>query len=393
MKKSMLLFLLLVSICHFGNAQNLDVIKVPDPMNPGESINCGKEGSAKNGRARNSQLAWIGNPQKNRWDIPSSSQIKVVKIEDLISLRADKNKFRAGSPVRVTAYVYDVKPGGAESCNCGTKAAAFKDTHIELTPDDQNTSEEFRFVIEVTPRLRMIMHKQGVDWSTSNLKSEILGHMVTVEGWLFYDEIHEPQAFSTNPDNSNGTNWRASPWEIHPVTSIEVIDAVEADNMAMADGDFDPISPTSGPVHKTARAMAIQSTDEKDPAKILSVILLGALLGIVGQMVRVLVGLKKLKDASETKADFDDQFDVKKLVLSLLYASIIGLVAGVLMAVDSLDKVWDRSTILAIIAAGYAGVDFIEGFLSKNLPSTQAEAVTKPTIKIATPPKEGPIEQ
>jgi H+/Cl- antiporter ClcA len=163
--------------------------------------------------------------------------------------------------------------------------------------------------------------------------------------------------------------------------------------MAMTDGDFDPISPTSGPVYKSTRAMSIQSTNEKDPAKILSVILLGALLGIVGQMVRVLVGLKKLKDASETKADFDDQFDLKKLVLSLLYASIIGLVAGVLMAVDSLDKVWDRSTILAVIAAGYAGVDFIEGFLGKNLPSAPSATATKPTIKIATPPKEGPIEQ
>jgi hypothetical protein len=392
MKKSMFLFISFVSICHFGITQNLDVIKVPDPMNPGESISCGKEGSAKNGRARNSQLAWIGNPQKNRWDIPSSPQIKVIKIEDLISLRADKKKFRAGSPVRVTAYVYDVKPGGAESCNCGTKATAFKDTHIELTPDDQNTSEEFRFVIEVTPRLRMLMHKQGVDWSTSNLKSEILGHMVTVEGWLFYDEIHEPQAFSTNPDNSNGKNWRASPWEIHPVTSIEVIDAVENDNIAMDDGDFNPITPTSGPVNTSAKVSQVQATSDNDPTKILSIILLGALLGIVGQMIRVLVGLKKLKDASETKSDFDDKFDLKKLILSLVYASIIGLAAGTLMAVDNLDKVWDRSTILAIVAAGYAGVDFIEGFLSNNLPSAPVSAAPKP-IKIATPPKEGPIEQ
>jgi hypothetical protein len=63
------------------------------------------------------------------------------------------------------------------------------------------------------------------------------------------------------------------------------------------------------------------------------------------------------------------------------------------MAVDSLDKVWDRSTILAVIAAGYAGVDFIEGFLGKNLPSAPSATATKPTIKIATPPKEGPIEQ
>jgi|GEM_PF-563599 len=371
---------------------NLKKIKVPDPNNPGETIDCGPEGSAKNGKNKNSRLAWLGNPEKNRFDIPDPSKVKTIKIEELIAKNADKKKFKPGDAVEVTAYVYDVKPGGVESCNCGTKAANFKDTHIELTPDDQRTSAEYRMVVEVTPRLRMIMDDQGTDWSTANLKKEILGHTVTIQGWLFYDEIHEPQSFSTNPDGS--ANWRASCWEIHPITSIEVVDVTEADMAGGGDEgeDIEPIRATSGRLP----GAAVSPPDKpivKTPSEILSVIILGALLGIVGQLIRVVVGLKKLKDISVSKAHYEDQFDLKKLVMSIIYAGVIGLVAGALMAVDNLDKIWDKSTIMAVIAAGYAGVDFIEGFLTKNLPDQGSHVNAAAHTKIVAPPKEGPIDQ
>jgi len=112
-------------------------------------------------------------------------------------------------------------PGGAESCNCESSDSTILDTHIELTPDATHSGPQFRMIVEVSPRLRMIMKQKKVDWSTPKLKKKILHHKVTIQGWLFYDEIHEEQAFSTNP--ANPKNWRASCWEIHPITNMQVV--------------------------------------------------------------------------------------------------------------------------------------------------------------------------
>lgn len=377
-----------------GLAKGQDVIQVPDPDNAGETIDCGLEGTAnKNSKTKPGKLAWIGNPHKNRWDFPEPAKIKKMKIEDLIASDADKSKFKAGTPVEVTAYVFNVKKGGQETCNCKTKSINFVDSHIELTPDSEHTSAKERLIVEVTPRIRSAMTDKGFDWSTHGLKNDILGRIVTVQGWLFYDEEHEPQAYATNPHGKG--NWRASCWEIHPITSMEVLDVSAADNMADSgtaiEDDFEEITPTSGPVASSKSAVAAQAGQSNDPAHILSIMLLSALLGMAGQGIRVVVGLKKLNDSSESKEHFDTQFDLKKLVFSIIYAALIGIVAGILMAVNNLESTWDKTTILAVIAAGYAGVDFIEGFMSKSLPSSPAKVVTGQQKRNAA--GDGPIEQ
>ncbi len=395
MKTAILLFLAIVlSISVF--AQNLDVIKVPDPKSPGKSIKCGPTGSAKDGSNPKSHLAFVGNPQKNRWDIPDPSEIRVLKIDDL--LKGKKSTYRAGTPVEVTAYCYAVKPGGVETCNCGTKAVAFKDTHIELTPSSRKTGEKSRFIVEVTPRLRMMMEDEGVDWSSAALKKEMQGKMVTIQGRLFYDEIHEGEAYATDPSDDAENNWRGTAWEIHPVTSIEVIDEDEDDNMIAAsgdedeDGDYTPILPTSGPMTESVAAEVSSKIPTKSPSDMLIMILLGALLGMIGQGIRIVAGLKKLSAKSSDKDEFNENFDLKQLVLSLLYAAIIGFISGALLAVENIEVVWDKSTILALIGAGYAGVDFLEGFLARQMPNTTvtAEVVTG---KAKTPPKEGAVDQ
>jgi hypothetical protein len=38
---------------------------------------------------------------------------------------------------------------------------------------------------------------------------------------LFFDGEHEHQAENTEPDGDR--NWRATAWEIHPITSLEVV--------------------------------------------------------------------------------------------------------------------------------------------------------------------------
>ena len=77
--------------------------------------------------------------------------------------------------------------------------------------------------MEVTPRWRAAMRVAGADWSTDHLKTTIEGHWVRVRGWLYFDEEHEFE--SENTASGGYYNWRATAWEIHPVTSIEVVSA------------------------------------------------------------------------------------------------------------------------------------------------------------------------
>jgi len=244
----------------------------------------------------------------------------------------------------------------------------------------------------------MMMQDEGVDWSSAALKKEMQGQMVTIQGRLFYDEIHEGESFATDPLDDAENNWRGTAWEIHPVTSIEVVDEEEDDNMITSsgdedlDGDYTPILPTSGPMTDSAAAEFSPKTFTKSPGDMLIMILLGALLGMIGQSIRIVAGLKKLSAKSSDKDDFNEKFDLKQLVLSLLYAAIIGFISGALLAVENIEVVWDKSTILAMIGAGYAGVDFLEGFLARQMPNTTVttEVVTG---KAKTPPKEGAIDQ
>src|ERR687886_297922 len=111
-----------------------------------------------------------------------------------------------------------------------------------------------------------------------------------------------------------------------------------------------------------------------DNATVLTNLLLCGLLGLIGQGVRVIVGLKKLREEATSVADsasaaelsvsatpkaaYNQLFDAKELWLSLF----IGFVAGCLASFVS-DKLDLGSTEvrLGIMAAGYAGTDFIEG--------------------------------
>ena len=109
------------------------------------------------------------------------------------------------------------------------------------------------------------------------------------------------------------------------------------------------------------------NTMEQTPINILVLIILGAILGMVGQGLRVVVGIKKLGDqASNEKKDQKNLFETQQLVLSLIIAFAVGAIAGVLAAVTNINTEFSTSLIFTFIAAGYAGTDFIEGFMRKN---------------------------
>jgi putative chitinase len=92
---------------------------------------------------------------------------------------------------------------------------------------------------------------------------------------------------------------------------------------------------------------------------ILEFIILGIILGMAGQGARSIVGMKKQYDKKS-----NDWFDGRLLVTSLM----IGGTAGAFGAVGLLDnrEIVDKQTLLTLITIGYAGTDFIEGFMKKS---------------------------
>lgn len=103
-------------------------------------------------------------------------------------------------------------------------------------------------------------------------------------------------------------------------------------------------------------------------------ILCGGLLGMVGQGMRAVAGLKKSSDAATSAGQsLGDVFDGRALLISLL----IGFVAG---ALAMLTAAWpgpldvSRSLLATVVAAGYAGSDFIEAFLKTAAPAARATA-------------------
>ena len=100
----------------------------------------------------------------------------------------------------------------------------------------------------------------------------------------------------------------------------------------------------------------------------LGYIVLGAILGAVGQGIRLIVGIKKQLEISEKGKKWDDWFEMKQLLVSLIIAFTIGGVAGVLGVVELLGTNITKESMIALIAIGYAGTDFIEGFMKKRTP-------------------------
>ncbi len=108
--------------------------------------------------------------------------------------------------------------------------------------------------------------------------------------------------------------------------------------------------------------------------------LVGGLFGAAGQGIRVVVGLKKLNDQSQRdQRPFGDLFRAGDLLVSLLIGFIAG-VLGILAANVDIHSI-KRETIMLLLGAGYAGTDFIEGFVKKYLPSgDRTDATGRPPV-------------
>lgn len=171
-------------------------------------------GSAKGERAQ------LLNVLKNRDAIAENP--KVLKVEDLREPN-NNNKFSPDMAVEVIGYVADVETGGfQESCNCNRDD--LRDIHINVVAEPREVGNVTKYVvIEITPRWE---HKFGLDESDyramlDNVKNQIKGKWVKFRGWMLYDYVHLTESESTAPGNKS--NWRATPWEVHPITSYQVL--------------------------------------------------------------------------------------------------------------------------------------------------------------------------
>jgi hypothetical protein len=93
------------------------------------------------------------------------------------------------------------------------------DTHIEIALSPAAPPTE-RVIVEVTPPWRAMMAARGIDWRTPTLDANLRNRHVEITGWLMLDVEHLHQSRNTEPNNP--TDWRATAWEVHPITGIRV---------------------------------------------------------------------------------------------------------------------------------------------------------------------------
>ena len=141
-----------------------------------------------------------------------------VSLEALLRPGEDRGRWSESRAGRIEGYVVEVVEGGIEAANC--YAYDERDVHIHVAPRADAPRSEW-VVVEVTPRARSWVIEWGRDWSAAALRSELIGRRCRFEGWLLFDREHADESENTAP-GSRG-NWRATAWELHPVTSIEVL--------------------------------------------------------------------------------------------------------------------------------------------------------------------------
>jgi hypothetical protein len=157
--------------------------------------------------------------QKNRTTLPQNQDINPqISLIELLKPGDDRSRWSTQHAARVQGYVIAVAYAGPEATNCFVPWR--RDIHINLaTRKDAPLNEQV--VLEVTPNLSDWAVQQGWDWSETALRAELVGQWCEFEGWMYFDVGHADQAENTAPNNP--TNWRATAWEIHPITKMRVV--------------------------------------------------------------------------------------------------------------------------------------------------------------------------
>jgi predicted chitinase len=109
-----------------------------------------------------------------------------------------------------------------------------------------------------------------------------------------------------------------------------------------------------------------------DSFGVLTTIILCGFMGALGQGVRAAVGLKSAATLAAQHPSQQTEFDAAYFTLSLMIGFTAGILAGFLIGLDKFAKIDpnDPKLLLAIVAAGYAGTDFIENAFTNLVPKS-----------------------
>ena len=156
---------------------------------------------------------------KNRTAIPHDAAFDSrVTLDALLQPGDDSSRWSNDHAARVQGQVIDVAYARPEATNCFNPCR--RDIHIVIANRNGAAKTE-QVVVEVTPKVRESAAQQGIDWSEQTLQAQLVGHWCEFEGWLYFDAGHAEESENIHPQRAG--NWRATAWEIHPVTKITVI--------------------------------------------------------------------------------------------------------------------------------------------------------------------------
>jgi hypothetical protein len=156
------------------------------------------------------------NALKNRTALPTPADFDPrVTLEAMLAPGDDRARWSQQRAAAIEGYIVRVHDAGPESANCFSSTRL--DAHIELALRSDATPSG-RVIVEITPPMRDWARHQGQDWSTPTLQRALTGRRVRVEGWLLFDDEHDEESENTRPGHRG--NWRATAWEVHPVTSL-----------------------------------------------------------------------------------------------------------------------------------------------------------------------------
>lgn len=120
--------------------------------------------------------------------------------------------------------------------------------------------------------------------------------------------------------------------------------------------------------------------------QILVTLLLGGLMGFLGQGSRAVVGLKTMTDDAQAQGvSARDLFHAARLFVSLIIGILVGIAAALIYLMSEPTGIPDWHILLGFAAAGYTGTDFLKGFISKYLapaPAAQGVAALQKAVLI-----------
>jgi hypothetical protein len=220
---------------------------------------------------------------KNQLVPPTKAPLKFLGQSDFASLdshtpsdltrgnhadhKDDLAKLGEGQVFAINGYLFYAQKGGtSESSNCQLSDMDAIDFHIgigfdaalaakvlakatkkpgaKLTDAQKTALNQTSVVVEMTPHYRAQFKP---DWSLDLLKA-VLGRQVRVVGQLTADNEHNNAHDNCSFAGANtATCWRASIWELHPVTQFQVCNsAAKCDDNSADWVDLEDFTPAPG---------------------------------------------------------------------------------------------------------------------------------------------------